>query len=296
MIRFCTTAFVLLCLFSSSVLAQTVRFETNVGSFEMVLNPNDDENLQPLVDNLIAYVGLGRYHFSAINRAADNDNSDASDDFVLQMGGFSGFAPDPDMWARLVQSVESLEPVETDTDGDGEVDFTHLSNTVGTVSMALAAGDVNSGTSSFFINLGDNSFLDDQGFVPFAEIKNMATIDKIMGLEQADLSSAVGSSGSLAFVDVPLTQEELIVVVKRAYVVESDSDFSFVGPIASALQLQQRNEAASTAAAIAAADALAASSALSATTSLSTTNIPEPTSLALLAPVALWGLYRWRRR
>jgi hypothetical protein len=50
--------------------AQTLRFDTSVGSFDMELNPTNDSNLQPLVDNIVAYVGLGRYHYTAINRAA----------------------------------------------------------------------------------------------------------------------------------------------------------------------------------------------------------------------------------
>lgn len=280
----------------SMVMAQTVRFETNVGDFDMVLNPTGDANLQPLVDNLIAYVGLGRYHFSAINRAADGPTDDPSDDFVLQMGGFMGFVPTPELWPQTFTSVESLEPIETDSDGDGQVDFNTLTNSRGTVSLALSAGDPNSGNSSFFINLGDNAFLDSQGFVPFAEIENMNTIDRIMSLAQRDLSQEIGQPGNLAFIDVPLTEQEQIVVVQRAFVVEADDDFSFVGPIASALQLQNRDNVA--------ASSPAASSLLSTSTSesdslpplgLTSTNVPEPSTLWLLGPVAAWAARRVRK-
>src|SRR5918995_108191 len=77
--------------------AQTVRFMTNVGSFDMVLNPNNDPNLQRLVGNLVAYVGRGRYHFTAVNRAVEG-NAGTADDFVLQMGGFNAFPTTPELW------------------------------------------------------------------------------------------------------------------------------------------------------------------------------------------------------
>jgi cyclophilin family peptidyl-prolyl cis-trans isomerase len=230
----------LLFVLHTGAVAQTVRFTTNVGSFDMVLNPTNDANLQPLVDNIVAYIGLGRYHFSAVNRAADG-NAGAADDFVLQMGGFSGFLPTPDLWPSLHTPVKALSPVIVDANSDGQVDFTALSNTRGTVSLALSAGNPNSGTSSFFVNLGSNTFLDSQGFVPFARIENMNTIDRIMGLMQEDLSQEVGQSGNLAYIDVPLTADGQLVVVHDVDVIQANPGFSFVGPIASALQLESRN-------------------------------------------------------
>lgn len=232
----------LLLLLQTSGVAQTMRFTTNVGSFDMVLNPTNDANLQPLVDNIVAYIGLGKYHFSAVNRAADAGPG-AADDFVLQMGGFLGFPPLPDLWAGLNMPVEALTPVTVDSNGDGQVDFNALSNTRGTVSLALAAGNPNSGTSSFFVNLGDNNFLDGQGFVPFARIENMATIDQILQLMQTDLTQEIGQPGNLAFSDVPLADNGRLVVVTDVEVIQADEDFSFVGPIASALQLASRNSA-----------------------------------------------------
>lgn len=294
MSRLFLVAFVLIGMSGTMAMAQTVRFETTVGSFDMVLNPDDDPNLQPLVDNLIAYVGLGRYHFTAINRAVDGDNDDPSDDFVLQMGGFMGFQPTTALWPQLAEAVEKLPEAIVDEDGDGEVDFASITNSRGTVSLALAGGDVNSGTSSFFINLGDNAFLDDQGFVPFAEIQNMNTIDTIMGLDQVDLSDEFGDSGNLTFIDVPVVEEDKLVIVKRAFVVEADDDFSFVGPIATALQLQMRgSDSPSTTSSLTSSSLLSESLESS---SLMSTNVPEPTAACLLAPLAVWGASRLRRR
>jgi cyclophilin family peptidyl-prolyl cis-trans isomerase len=244
MLKQLSAAAAILLAIQSGVVAQTMRFTTNVGSFDMVLNPENDPSLQPVVDNIVAYIGLGRYHFSAVNRAADGATPAADDDFVLQMGGFMGFPPVPELWADLHTPIEKLnDGVVVDANGDGNVDFNALSNTRGTVSLALSAGNPNSGTSSFFVNLGSNTFLDSQGFVPFARIENMATIDRIMQLMQTDLSDEVGEPGSLTYIDVPLTDMGRLVVVKDVEVIEADADFSFVGPIASLWQLANRNSA-----------------------------------------------------
>ena len=284
--RICAAAALLLVIQSGAV-AQTMRFTTNVGSFDMVLNPTNDPNLQPLVDNIVAYIGLGRYHFSAVNRAADSGPGTA-DDFVLQMGGFMGFPTVPDLWARLNTPVEALTPVTVDDDGDGQVDFGALSNTRGTVSLALQAGNPNSGTSSFFVNLGSNDFLDSQGFVPFARIDNMATIDEILLLMQTDLTDEIGQSGNLAFSDVPLTDKGRLVVVQDVEVIQADDDFSFVGPIANALQLASRGSASSSALMSSPPSSEGSMAALladepppSETAAFTATAVPEPSTVAL---------------
>ncbi|WP_428308220.1 peptidylprolyl isomerase [Lacipirellula sp.] len=284
-------ATVLALLTTTGAFAQTMRFNTSVGSFDMELNPNNDPNLQPLVDNIVAYIGLGKYHFSSVNRAADG-NAGTADDFVLQMGGFMGFPTNPDFWATMNSSIEKLnDGVVVDADGDGQVDFSSISNTRGTVSLALQSGQPNSGTSSFFINLGDNNFLDSQGFVPFARISNMSTIDKIMQLNQRDLASELGQTGNLALSDVPITADGNIVVVKSVQVVNAASDFSFVGPIMNHLKLVAANEAAAAAAAQAAllappVDPLAAPP---------VSAVPEPSTVALGA-LGLLGAFLSSRR
>jgi cyclophilin family peptidyl-prolyl cis-trans isomerase len=288
-------ATVLALLTTGGAFAQTMRFTTSVGSFDMELNPNNDANLQPLVDNIVAYIGLGKYHFSSVNRAADG-NAGTADDFVLQMGGFMGFPTNPDFWASMHMPIEKLnDGVKVDADGDGQVDFSAISNTRGTVSLALQSGQPNSGTSSFFINLGDNNFLDSQGFVPFARISNMTTIDKIMQLTQRDLSGQIGQNGNLAYTDVPLTEDGKIVVVNSVKVVDAAADFSFVGPIMNHLKLVAANEAAAAAAAQAAllatpVDLLAVGAATPAVSA-----VPEPSTVALGA-LGLLGAYLSSRR
>jgi cyclophilin family peptidyl-prolyl cis-trans isomerase len=200
----------------SSVSAQTIRFDTNVGTFDMKLNPTGNPFLQGHVDNMIAYVEAGRYDVTVINRAAEN--------FVLQMGGFQApFLTAPDGF-NAFPSVLTNDPVVVDTNGNNVVSFptTGLSNTRGTVTLALSSNaqqipQVSSGTSSFFVNLGNNSNLDvgqaTGGFVPFAEIENMETINLIMALPQISISG-----GGLASRDVPILENNKLVIIERAFV------------------------------------------------------------------------------
>lgn len=212
--------------------AQTVRFNTNVGSFDMLLNPTGNADLQPHVDNLLANFAAGLYHRNWINRAPDN--------FVLQLGGFTTEAATPDeLLASGFDSVESFAPVVVDANNDNVVDFdtTGLTNTRGTVSLALSSGNSNSGTSSFFINLSDNNtFLDADNFIPFAEIADMATVDRILGLQKVDLSAQLGASGNLAFIDIPVTDEGNLVLLESVVVV-SKSSVSFKGPLLNAFEI-----------------------------------------------------------
>ena len=249
-----TCAVAIAVLIVSSVSAQTIRFDTNVGYFDMLLNPTANIHLQGHVDNILAYVEDGRYDLTVINRAADGNNADPTDDFVLQMGGFqASFLNAPNTFSSF-PPVDLFDPVVVDTDGDNGIDFdtTGLTNSRGTVTLALSSQQtttfdadpgsptVNSGTSSFFVNLGDNSKLDPEvvtmidhpsdtdmagmpvqvpivtgGFVPFAQIENMATVDLILSLNQANLSD-----GGLAGSDLPLLGNNRLVIVERAFVID----------------------------------------------------------------------------
>jgi len=66
--------------FVSNAMAQTVRFDTNVGNFDVVLNPNGISGLQGHVDNFLQYVEGGFYDNLLINRTPNN--------FVMQLGRF----------------------------------------------------------------------------------------------------------------------------------------------------------------------------------------------------------------
>ncbi|TWT67667.1 Peptidyl-prolyl cis-trans isomerase cyp18 [Posidoniimonas polymericola] len=271
--------------------AQTVRFLTSVGDFYLELNPTNDANLQGHVDNLLAYIGTGRYHGSVVNRAPEG--------FVLQLGGFEqgNFTPET-LPPGGFDGIEKFDSVTVDANDDGIVDFDTLPNTTGTVSLALAGGQPNSGTSSFFVNLTDNSdLLDVQGFAPFATVTDMADIDRIMALEQVDLSAQIGQSGNLAYIDVPLTPDGDFVILESVMVID-DPFVDFAGPIRSvssvvvdgAELLSSASSAATSSNAL-----LNAASSSSSSSLLSATSAPEPTA-ALLGLLAAAGVTLRRRR
>ena len=262
-IRFLTVLFFGLALVPSAS-AQTVRFDTNVGNIDLVLNPNGLAELGGHVDNVLAYVESGRYDQVVLNRAVSGASGIPEDDFVLQFGGFATARQILPSNFSDFSTVESFSPVEVDFDGDNQIDFdtSDLSNARGTVCLALSSFNstglstdpgtprVNSGTSSFFVNVGDNFRLDDGmtmtvfdpntgfpvtsvetgGFVPFAEVVDMSTVDYIMRLNQASISD-----GQVAGSDIPIlgVDDNLLVYVERVFVLDPNP----VVPIISSLTL-----------------------------------------------------------
>lgn len=151
-----------------------VRFDTVVGSFDIELF--DDE--APLhVANFLEYVESGDYNNSVVHRnARSNDGSP----FVVQ-GGLSTFAGTP---------VTDPNDLPTITTRGTVTNEPGISNTRGTLALARVGGQVNSGTSQWFINLDDNSALDnvDEGFTVFGEVlgDGLAVVDAIAALPNAD--------------------------------------------------------------------------------------------------------------
>jgi peptidyl-prolyl cis-trans isomerase A (cyclophilin A) len=285
--RFAFTVALCLCM-AGAATAQVVRFQTSVGDFDMVLNPTNNPLLQGQVDNMLQYVNENRYTASWINRAPAG--------FVLQMGGFYSNTERPAPTVDSVRSVFAFDPVK------GHPQIKGLSNTVGTVALALPGGrvtDRDGGTSNFFVNLGDNSRLDTD-FTVFAAIPDMTVINKIMALSKKDLTadSSFGTDpGSFAFSDVPLTDDGRLVFIKRAFVI-SDTlvTTKAIGDVQSAIELSQS---------VAAATLDDASSSISSSSLIesgetssslvSVANVPEPTAF-LLATIGLYSLGCARRR
>jgi len=207
-------AFALCAGFTSFASAQVVRFDTTMGEFDMVLNPTNNPVLQGHVDNMLAYVEGNNYLGSWINRADTG--------FVLQMGGFFSHTKRPPLTQDSISSVQTFAPIE----GEPAAENPGLSNTVGTVSLALSGlptggTNQNSGTSSFFVNLTSNTFLDDD-FTVFAMIPDMTVINAIMALPTIDRTTDPvfgADSGNLAFSDVAIQDNGYQVFIKRAFVI-----------------------------------------------------------------------------
>ena len=192
---------------------QVVRFQTTMGDFDMVLNPTNNPRLQEHVDNMLLYVEEDRYQGIWINRAAEN--------FVLQMGSFYS------QIRSAVADVESVRPMDRSPRSTGvpavhQRSFEHD----GTVSLALpglptGGTNRNGGTSSFFVNLASNTFLD-ADFTVFAAIPDLTVINQIMGLTQLDRTTDPlfgADPGNLAFIDVPVQEDGFQVFIRRAFVV-----------------------------------------------------------------------------
>jgi cyclophilin family peptidyl-prolyl cis-trans isomerase len=188
-----------LCL-ATDALASRVTVETQLGSFEIELFENEAPNT---VANFLTYVRDGRFDATIVHRSVT--------DFVIQTGSY-----------RVVDG--ELDNVPTD---DPVANEFGRSNTRGTVAMAKLAGDPDSATSGWFVNLADNSEnLDDQngGFTVFGEVvgDGMEVVDAIGALPIYNL-------GLQGFTSTPLydyTQgEELLIENFVLAAVTENSDF-----------------------------------------------------------------------
>lgn len=135
-----------------------VRFHTTLGDIDVTLLPNQ----APLtVANFLGYVDKGAYDGSIIHRSVPG--------FIFQGGGY----------ALQNHSLVSIPQGPTVTN-----EF-NVSNTRGTIAMALKGTDANSATNQWFFNEVDNSSnLNTQngGFTAFGRVLNdagLAVMDKI---------------------------------------------------------------------------------------------------------------------
>ncbi len=136
--------------FSSLHAGTFVQFRTSIGDIEIELY---DEDKPVTVTNFLYYVKKGYTNDMFIHRFVPN--------FVIQ-GGLS--------YVANRQTSPSLQYIPTRPAIVNEYSVGRtFSNTNGTIAMARVGGVVNSATSQWFINLGDNSGLDnvDGGFTVF---------------------------------------------------------------------------------------------------------------------------------
>jgi len=192
----------LLCLFAvlSTVVngeIVNVKFETSVGDIALELYPDD----APItVDNFLKYVNDGFYDGQIIHRVIP--------DFIIQGGLF-----DQD----LNYITPAYDPIINES-------YNGLSNLRGTLAMGRTYLP-NSATSSFYINLVDNAFLDrtylEAGYCVFGRvIDGMDVVDAIAVTPTIDMS---GTNGNLANLPYNPTVD-----IYRAYVVPEPTTLSLL--------------------------------------------------------------------
>lgn len=140
--------------------AQKVRLATSLGDVVIEL---DAEKAPKTVDNFVKYVQAKHYDGLIFHRVIDG--------FMVQGGGYK-----PDLSEKPTRPPIPLESRNG------------LSNQPGTVAMARTAVP-NSATSQFFINVADNSRLDQpnardgEGYAVFGKVvEGMDVVDKIRAL------------------------------------------------------------------------------------------------------------------
>lgn len=184
---------------SSRALAATIiRFETSLGDFDVQMF---DATMPRTVTNFLHYVNTNKFDGSVVHRNTDTADP-VTRDFVIQGGGY--YLHDPTGTATTISytNVATIAPI-ADEPGGG---VTGPSNIRGTIAMAKSGP--NTVTSQWFINQGNNSFLDsplrsDGGFSAFGMVlgNGMSIVDAIGDLPiPPDFGFSIGSP----FNDLPL--------------------------------------------------------------------------------------------
>lgn len=148
------------------------RFQTSLGDFHVELLDDD----APLT------VANYQNYFDSDNNAVIHRSIG---NFVIQGGGF-------EFVDGQLGAIETAPPVENEFNPDN-------SNLRGTLSTALRGGDLDSATNQWFINLSDNTFLDNAGHTVFGRViaGGLEVVDAIAGVTTFNLDGST-------FSDTPL--------------------------------------------------------------------------------------------
>jgi len=139
-----------------------ITIKTNHGDIKVELF---DEKAPISCENFRKYIEDGFFAGTVFHRVIPN--------FMIQGGGME----------HDMRQKQTRDPIKNEAD-NGE------SNRRGTLAMARTA-DINSATAQFFINLGDNTFLDhggrDFGYAVFGEVvDSMDVVDTIAAVRTGD--------------------------------------------------------------------------------------------------------------
>jgi peptidyl-prolyl cis-trans isomerase B (cyclophilin B) len=160
-----------------------VVLTTNHGAITVEL---DTEKAPKSVENFVNYVKSGHYDGTIFHRIIDG--------FMIQGGGF-----EPDM-----KQKPTNDPIENEANNG-------LKNDRYTIAMARTS-DPHSATAQFFINVGDNDFLnypgsDGWGYAVFGKVSD--------GMDVVDAIRGVKTGRKSMFSDVPVED----VVIEKAEVI-----------------------------------------------------------------------------
>jgi len=171
--------------------AQTqVKVSTTLGEFTLELF---DTAAPGTVANFLNYVTSGRFNESVVHRSVPN--------FVIQGG-------------QYVIPAGTTQLSQIAIDGMIANEF-NQSNLRGTIAMAKVAGDPDSATSQWFINVADNTSLDSQngGFTVFGRVlaDGMQVVDAINQLPRVALAASLNELPVVNF-SGSVTRENLVLV------------------------------------------------------------------------------------
>ena len=167
-------------------------FNTNIGNYCVELF---ETQAPRTTANFLDYINNDAYTNGIFHRSVPN--------FIIQAGHF-----------RIVNSNQGNTLAVVSTFPPIENEF-KISNTRGTLAMAKVAGDPNSATSEWFINLNDNTEnLDNQnsGFSVFGRVifDGMDVIDAIGNLPVTDLDSNLPAVPTINYDGVQLLASNLV--------------------------------------------------------------------------------------
>ncbi len=167
-------------------------FNSNIGSYCVELF---ETQAPRTTANFLDYINNGAYTNGIFHRSEAN--------FIIQAGGF-----------RVANSVQGSTLVAVSTFPPIENEF-KISNTRGTLAMAKIAGDPDSATSEWFINLNDNTEnLDNQnsGFSVFGRVifDGMDVIDAIGNLPVTSLGGSLTKAPTINYDGVQLLTSNLV--------------------------------------------------------------------------------------